>query len=80
MRFALFAPTKVAGRWGQGFAIIVIVAIIAARRGVIGNPKGFGLVGNRWGVIGKRVGVRRGAWSVASAGSILGSLKVAFGC
>jgi hypothetical protein len=28
MQFALFAPTKVAGRWGQGFAIIGIIAIV----------------------------------------------------
>jgi hypothetical protein len=90
MGFAMRAPTKVASWWGQGFAIIVIVvpivAIIAVRRvgqwvgngvvaiiGVIGSPKGFGRVGN--GVIGKRVGVRRGLVGRVS-GVLVGVLTV----
>jgi hypothetical protein len=29
MRFALFASAKFAGRWGQGFAIIIVIDIVA---------------------------------------------------
>jgi hypothetical protein len=59
MGFAMRAPAKFASWWGQGFAIIVVLIVVAII-GVIGSPKGFACIGNRRGVIGKRVGVRRG--------------------
>jgi hypothetical protein len=96
MGFALRAPTKVAGRRGQGFAIIVVLIVVAfvavglwvvhrvgqwvgngivAIIGVIGSPKGFGRVGNRRGIIGKGVGVRRGLVGRISGG-LVGVLTV----